>query len=66
VRDPVGGSTHCHACGTSLIARNGYEISHWRLTPQGHCNQCGAVCPGVFAAAPGHWGSRRAAVRLSA
>jgi pyruvate formate lyase activating enzyme len=66
VRDPEGGSTWCHACGAQLIGRDGYEIGRWRLTPEGRCIQCDTACAGVFAAAPGHWGSRRAAVRLSA
>ena len=66
VRDPEGGSTWCHACGTSLIGRDGYDIGHWGLAADGRCAACGATCAGVFTAAPGHWGSRRAQVTLSA
>jgi len=66
VRDLEGGSTWCHACGAQLIGRDGYDIGHWALTAEGHCSQCGVQCAGVFDAKPGHWGSRRSAVRLSA
>jgi pyruvate formate lyase activating enzyme len=66
VRDPEGASTWCHACQTQLIGRDGYDVNHWALTTEGHCMHCGAACAGVLSALPGHWGSRRAAVRLSA
>lgn len=66
VRDLEGGSTWCHSCGAKLIGRDGYDIGHWGLTPEGRCGQCGERCAGVFDAAPGDWGSRRAVVRLSA
>jgi pyruvate formate lyase activating enzyme len=66
VRDPEGGSTWCHACGAQLIGRDGYEIEHYGLAPDGCCMACGAACAGVFAASPGHWGARRARVTLSA
>jgi pyruvate formate lyase activating enzyme len=66
VRDIEGGSTRCHSCKAALIGRDGYTITQWGLTPEGHCAQCGTHCAGLFAAEPGHWGSRRAPVRLSA
>jgi pyruvate formate lyase activating enzyme len=66
VRDPEGGSTWCHGCGAKLIGRVGYDLDHYGLTPEGHCARCGTACAGVFAPAPGHWGARRAPVRLSA
>ncbi len=66
VRDTEGGSTWCHSCGALMIGRDGYDITHWGLTSEGACARCGAACAGVFSAAPGNWGSRRAAVRLSA
>jgi pyruvate formate lyase activating enzyme len=64
VPDVAGQSTSCHQCGALLIARSGYEISRWRLNAEGRCQACGTVCSGVFAAAPGRWGSRRRPVRL--
>jgi pyruvate formate lyase activating enzyme len=66
VRDAEGSATFCHVCGEKLIAREGYAIEQWRLDSAGRCARCGTACAGVFAAAPGRWGSRRAPVRLSA
>ncbi len=43
--------THCAACGDVLIARHGYHIRSYRLTPDGRCPSCAA-------AAPGRWDSR--------
>jgi pyruvate formate lyase activating enzyme len=63
VRDAEGGSTWCSGCGARLIGRLGYDLQHWGLTPDGRCARCGTPCAGVFAPAPGTWGSRRMAVR---
>jgi pyruvate formate lyase activating enzyme len=64
LRDKVGQSTYCHGCGQILIGRDGYRLSDWALGPDGRCNRCGAVCAGVFEAAPGDWGERRQPVHL--
>jgi pyruvate formate lyase activating enzyme len=64
VHDESGGSTYCHQCGTRLIGRDWYEITDWRLDPDGTCESCGTPCAGVFEAAPGTWGGRRVPVRL--
>src|SRR6187399_1696271 len=32
--------THCHGCGERLIARYGYLIQEYRLTPEGACPRC--------------------------
>jgi len=64
VHDRDGGSTWCHGCGALLIERDWYELGRWGLTPQGCCTACGERLPGVFAAQPGSWGSRRLPVRL--
>jgi pyruvate formate lyase activating enzyme len=66
VHDPEGQSTHCHACGEVLVARDGYEIGAWDLREDGACARCGEPCPGVFEARPGRWGARRLPVRLGA
>ncbi len=63
VRDPEGATTYCHACGTPLIERDGYQILAWRLD-HGACPNCRAPLAGVFADRPGDWGSRRLPVRL--
>jgi pyruvate formate lyase activating enzyme len=65
VRDPGGQSTYCHGCGVRLIGRDGYVLSDWRLTPAGHCLECGAPCAGRFETGPGDWGERRLPVRLA-
>jgi pyruvate formate lyase activating enzyme len=70
VRDPEGAATLCHACGATLVRRDGYEILEWNLErgPEGEagsCSRCGARCPGVFEERPGDWGARRRPVRLA-
>ena len=64
VHDRVGGSTWCHRCGALLIERDWYELGRWGLDAGGCCAACGEPLPGVFAAQPGTWGSRRMPVRL--
>jgi pyruvate formate lyase activating enzyme len=43
--------TRCARCSATLIARHGYQIRSYRLTPDGCCPSCGT-------AAPGRWSSR--------
>ena len=38
--------TRCAGCGDLLIARYGYHIRSYRLTPDGRCPSCAAVVPG--------------------
>ena len=64
LRDRMGASTRCHACGETLIVRDGYRLLEWNLTASGDCRCCGATPAGVFEAEPGTWGSRRRPVRL--
>ena len=68
VRDAAGGSTSCPGCGALVIARDGYEITAWRLDSHldtGACAACGTKIPGRFEARPGNWGGRRRPVRLA-
>jgi pyruvate formate lyase activating enzyme len=65
VHDPAGDTTLCHACGERLIERDWYELKQYRLGANGRCPKCGALCAGVFAATPGHWGHKRQPVRLA-
>ncbi len=65
VRDEEGSSTYCPGCGTLVIGRDGYELTRWHLTGNGHCESCGAAIAGVFDKRPGRWGSRRLPVRLA-
>jgi pyruvate formate lyase activating enzyme len=64
VHDAEGDSTPCHVCAALLIGRDWYELTHWGLDAAGRCRACDTPCPGVFEAAPGGWGARRAPVRL--
>ncbi len=64
VHDPQGESTFCPACGSKVIGRDGYTLTAWHLTDEGHCRACGTPCAGVFAAPPRQRGARRRPVRL--
>jgi pyruvate formate lyase activating enzyme len=64
IRDPEGQTTRCPECGGTLIARDGYDLRGWGLTPEGACAGCGRKIPGRFAAGPGTWGSRRERLRI--
>jgi pyruvate formate lyase activating enzyme len=58
--------THCAACGETVIARYGYFVRDYRVTPEGRCPGCAASIPGVWgrgfegqvATHPFHPGSR--------
>ena len=56
VHDPVGQTTHCHACGAVLISRDQYDVTAWNLSADGRCAKCGTRCHGVFEAMAGRWG----------
>jgi len=43
--------TRCHACGERLIARHGYLIQRYRLTPDGACPACATPIPGLWSRA---------------
>jgi pyruvate formate lyase activating enzyme len=62
IRDEDSQSTYCHGCGARVIGRDGYDITGWRLTPEGRCGACGTPCAGVFEGEAGSWGGRRRAV----
>lgn len=38
--------TVCHACGERLVARHGYRIREYRVTPEGRCPACSTPVPG--------------------
>jgi pyruvate formate lyase activating enzyme len=66
IHDPDGQATLCHACGSTVIGRDGYEITGWDLDASGRCRACGTPLPGALEPAPGRWGSRRVPVRMRA
>ena len=64
VHDFEGESTYCHNCGEMLIGRDWYQLSTWALSADGHCQNCGTACAGVFDGPPGTWGPKRQRVVL--
>jgi pyruvate formate lyase activating enzyme len=64
VHDEAGASTYCPHCGKKVIGRDGYDITAWHLTGNGHCEYCNTPIAGLFQGPPGTWGSRRQPVRL--
>lgn len=64
MHDKTGDSTWCHQCGTLLIGRDWYQLSEWRLTSEGCCQECGSHCAGIFEEQAGNWGAKRIAKRI--
>ena len=64
IHDFSGSSTYCHRCGEILIGRDWYELSTWKLTPEGECQKCGTECAGVFDGLPGTCGRKRQACTI--
>ncbi len=65
VHDKRADSTYCHNCGETLIGRDWYVLSEWRLTDDGACTHCGVLCAGIFDGPQGDWGAKRQPVRLA-
>ena len=63
VHDKSGDTTYCHHCGESLIERDWYQITRWKLQ-NSCCPSCGTPCAGVFEAEAGNWGARRQPVKI--
>ena len=66
VHDRAGGATLCPGCGEALVVRDWYRIERCRVTPDGHCPQCGASIAGQYEKFRGSFGRRRIPVRLAA
>lgn len=66
IHDLDGDRTICAQCGATLIGRDWFELTEWRLTEDGCCPECGARLAGVFESRPGRWGRRRQPVKFSA
>ncbi|HET9579071.1 MAG TPA: AmmeMemoRadiSam system radical SAM enzyme [Usitatibacter sp.] len=48
VHDREGGTTFCPKCEGKLIVRDWHRIEAYRITPEGHCPDCGTAIPGRF------------------
>lgn len=64
VHEEETGSTYCPGCGSKVIGRDWYELTHWSMGQGGHCTQCGTPIKGVFDGPPGDWGRKRKPIRL--
>jgi len=57
--------TRCASCNDTLVARAGYRIRDYRITPNGCCPSCGTSVPGRFDAhVAGQVASQPAVIRL--
>jgi pyruvate formate lyase activating enzyme len=67
VHDTEGGTTYCPHCGEALIVRDWYTILDYRVTPDGHCRECGGAVAGRFQAfdIKQQFGPKRIPVRLA-
>jgi pyruvate formate lyase activating enzyme len=65
VHDPAGEVTACPGCGAAVIERDWYQLLAYRLDAAGRCLACGTALAGRFDDAPGTFGRRRAAVRMT-
>jgi pyruvate formate lyase activating enzyme len=62
--DPAGHATRCPNCDALLIQRTGYDITDYRLTPNGRCPVCGTRIPGLWDAQQGYFNGRRIRVNV--
>jgi pyruvate formate lyase activating enzyme len=65
VYDMDGGTTWCPSCKTALIVRDWHQIIQYRLTPEGHCPDCGTPVAGRFEEFAGQFGRRRIPVAIN-
>lgn len=65
VHDAEGGTTTCANCGDALITRDWHRILLYRVSPDGHCLNCGAPLPGCFEKFSGQFGNQRAPVLIN-
>ena len=64
VHHQEGDTTFCPVCHAPLIVRDWYQIKQYRLTPDGHCPDCGAAMAGRFAEKAGNFGRRRIPIAI--
>ena len=61
-----GDTTYCPNCHTALIERDWYQIVQYRLTPYGHCPDCGSAVAGRFGPEAGNFGRKRIPISINA
>ena len=66
VHNLEGDTTLCPGCHAPLIVRDWYLIKEYRLTPDGHCPDCGLAVAGRFAREAGNFGRQRIPIAMSA
>lgn len=66
MHDLEGGTTYCPTCRNALIVRDWHDIKQYRLTPDGHCENCNAAIAGRFEQFAGQFGRQRIPVRIRA
>ena len=64
VHHRAGDTTYCPGCAAPLIVRDWYQINQYRMTPDGHCPDCGTEVPGRFAAQAGTFGRKRIPIAI--
>jgi pyruvate formate lyase activating enzyme len=65
VRHEAGDTTYCTDCRAPLIVRDWYQIRRYRLTPEGHCPDCGAAVAGRFGERAEDFGRKRIPVAIA-
>jgi pyruvate formate lyase activating enzyme len=64
VHDAEGGTTYCPGCRKPLIVRDWYVIRRHRVTPEGHCPDCGAAVAGRYEQFGRAFGPKRVPVAI--
>jgi pyruvate formate lyase activating enzyme len=66
VHHAEGDTTFCPDCQAPLIVRDWYQIKKYRLTPEGHCPDCGTAVAGRFGTKSGNFGRKRIPISMAA
>ena len=64
VHHEQGDTTYCPACQAALVVRDWYQIKQYRITPDGHCPDCGAAIAGRFGEQAGNFGRKRIPIAI--
>jgi len=64
VHNIEGDTTFCPGCHAPLIVRDWYILKKYRLTPDGHCPDCGTAVAGRFDVKAEHFGRQRIPIAI--